>query len=461
VKALLISPPPPPSRRIALGAQDRAMPPLGLGFVASALENAGHEVKIFDNNLFRIQLEELVGKVGRFSPEVIGIGCTSAVYSEAKKMASVLKEVFQVPIIMGGPHPTLRPYETLSGTKADIVVQGEGEHSIVELIKCLEKNGNLNEVQGICYKKNAGITCNPPRALIRNMDDIPPPAWHLLPMEKYPRKDHLVDIYPLDAVNTSRGCPFHCRFCSNQAVWGRTYRSFSPERIVSDMSFLIDNYKTRGVYFREDNFTVNRKRVLNLCRLMREERMDLSWICEARVDLVDYELLTAMKKAGCERVWFGVESACNRVLALIDKGITISQSMEAFKLCKQVGIHTGASLMIGIPGETIEEMKRTLELRAKLVDAFDATVWINIYVGYPTSPLYEQIIRKGWYKNMDEGGICEVATPYFDRKRLEKILRQSNMRQRLRALKRGDLTELFAEFVSLASTACARISDFF
>lgn len=438
MKVLLINPSPSPSRRIALPVKD-AMPPLGLGFVASVLENAGHEVKILDNNLFRIQLEELVGWVGRFSPEVIGITCTSGVYSEAKKLVSVLKEVVDVPIIMGGPHPTLRPYETLSETKADIVVQGEGEHSAVELIKCLEKKGNLNQVQGICYKKNAGITCNPSRAWIKNMDDIPPPAWHLLPMEKYPRKVDLVDIYPLDAHSTSRGCPSHCRFCSVEAIWGRTFRSFSPERIVSDLSFLTDNYKTRGVYFREDNFTVSRKRVLSLCRLMSKERMDLPWICESRVDLVDYELLTAMKKAGCEFIWFGVESACNRVLALIDKRITISETIEAFKLCKQAGIHTGASLMIGIPGETIEEMKRTLELRVKLVDAFDAKVWINIFTGFPTSPLYEQIIRKGWYKNMDEGGICEVATPYFDRKRLEKILRQSNMKFHSRSS--GDLIE--------------------
>jgi radical SAM superfamily enzyme YgiQ (UPF0313 family) len=439
------------------------MPPLGLGFVASALESAGHEVKILDNNLFRIQLEELVGWVRRFSPEVIGVSCTSGVYSEARKLVSVLKEVVNVPIIMGGPYPTIRPYETLSGTKADIAVQGEGEHSAVELIKCLEKKGNLNEIQGICYKKNAGITCNPPRAWIRNMDDIPPPAWHLLPMEKYPRKSWLLpDVYPLDAHNTSRGCPFHCRFCTEEALWGKTFRSFSPERIVSDLSFLIEKYKTRGVYFREDNFTVNRKRVLNLCRLIRKERMDLPWICESRVDLVDYELLTAMKKAGCECVWFGVESACNRVLALIDKRITISQTMETFKLCKQVGIHTGASLMIGIPGETIEEMKKTLELRAKLVDAFDAKVWICIFTGFPTSPLYEQIIRNGWYRNMDEGGICEVITPYFDRKRLEKIVRQSNMlfnnRQRVRALKRvrssADLRKFFTELLSLASTAC-------
>jgi radical SAM superfamily enzyme YgiQ (UPF0313 family) len=195
---------------------------------------------------------------------------------------------------------------------------------------------------------------------------------------------------------------------------------------------------------------------------MRKERMDLPWICESRVDLVDYELLTAMKKAGCECVWFGVESACNRVLALIDKGITISQTLKTFKLCKQVGIHAGASLLIGIPGETIEEMKKTLELRAKLVDAFDAKVWICIFTGFPTSPMYEQIVRNGWYKNMDEGGICEVATPYFDRKRLEKIMRQSDMlfnnRQRLRALKRvrssADLRRFFKDLLSLASAAC-------
>lgn len=419
MRIFLINPPPP--EKVLYHSVEEKLPPLGLAFIASILEKAGHDVRIFDNYLFRVRMNKLVTDIEKFEPDIIGITCTSVVYSEAKKIARTMKEVFGVPIIMGGPHVSVRPNQTLLDTKADVAVRGEGEYSMLELVEFLEKGGDLRRVRGISYKKNGEIIYNPSRPLINNLDELPPPAWHLLPMEKYPRKCGYVDVYPVDSHNTSRGCPFHCRFCSVSNVWGRSYRFFSPKRMILDIKFLVDNYGTSGIYFREDNFTVNRKRVLEFCNLIRKEKIDLHWLCESRVDLVNHELLTAMKNAGCEYIWFGVESGSNRVLELLNKGITIEDSLRAFELCKKVGIQTGASLMIGTPGETMEDIKKTLELRAKFFTMFNSDVWLNLFTGIPTSILYEKVIQKGWYKNMDEAGICEIATPDFDRQKLLEI----------------------------------------
>ncbi|MFQ6063905.1 MAG: B12-binding domain-containing radical SAM protein [Candidatus Bathyarchaeia archaeon] len=431
MRVFLINPRPSSQFETFLPVKD-SLPPLGLAFLGSSLEKAGHEVNIFDNYLFRVPIVEVIKRAGKFNADIIGITCMSMSFSEVKKTVSAIKDVFQVPVVMGGPHATLRPAQTLLKTRADIVVRGEGELSFNRLIDCLEKKRNLTQLRGISYRENGKIIHNPPQALIKNLDKLPPPAWHLLPMKDYPRKSELLNLYPLDSHNTSRGCPFFCAFCSVRNLWGRTFRSFSPERMVEDVKFLMEKFGTKGIYFREDNFTVSKKRVFKFCNLIKKDKLDFRWICESRVDLVDFEILTTMKKAGCDYIWFGVESASPRILQYINKGITVEKTIKAFQLCKRVGIRTGASLMVGIPQETINEVQKTLKLRVKLFQDFGSDVWVNIFSGIPGSLLYDSIVQKGWFKNMDESGICEVVTPEFDKEMLIRIVNSSNAEMALK-----------------------------
>jgi radical SAM superfamily enzyme YgiQ (UPF0313 family) len=294
------------------------------------------------------------------------------------------------------------------------------------LVNSFQGKLKFKNVKGIAHKEGNIIKETQPQTVTENLDDIPSPAWHLLPLELYPRKPpppRRLNAYPMDSHNTSRGCPFNCRFCSLPESLHRTFRTFSPERMLHEIRFLKEKYGTKGLYFREDNFTVSKKRVIEFCKLMIKEKMDIQWICESRVDLVNLEMLQIMKDAGCNYIWFGVESGSNRVLQMLNKGISIKESIKCFQLCKKAKIDTGASFMIGVPGETIEEIKETIKFERYLFANYNVDCFTNIFAGVPTSPIYQEIIEQHLYTEMEEGGICEVATPEFNRTKLENLLK--------------------------------------
>lgn len=202
---------------------------------------------------------------------------------------------------------------------------------------------------------------------------------------------------------------------------GRQYRYFSASWVLEEIEQLVYTYGAKGIYFREDNFTVNPKRVFEICNGILERKLDIRWVCESRVDLISYSLLNKMRQAGCETIWFGIESGSQRILDYLNKGITIEQVERAVQLCRKAGIKIGASFMIGIPGETIREMKMTLELAKKLKPDY---CWFNVFVGLPNSPLYEEIIRKGQFSHVDDNYLVYVKTEEFDYDLMKKIQAQ-------------------------------------
>ncbi|GAH48998.1 unnamed protein product, partial [marine sediment metagenome] len=236
-------------------------------------------------------------------------------------------------------------------------------------------------------------------------------------------------------------------FCSNNVVFGRKYRFRSSESIVNEIELLINEYNAKGIYFREDLFTVNEKRVMALCDEIRKRGLDFDWECESRVDTINEEMLTAMKGSGCKLIWFGVESGSQRILDDLNKQITLSQIREAYRLCQRVGIKAGASFMIGVPGETIDDIQNTIALAEELKPEF---AWFNIFTGYPTSPLYEYVKKNKLYDKEINHGILIVKTNEFDRRKLEKIQRYADrkvngymkrlFRQAFLEVKKGTLT---------------------
>jgi glycosyltransferase involved in cell wall biosynthesis/Tfp pilus assembly protein PilF/ubiquinone/menaquinone biosynthesis C-methylase UbiE/pyruvate-formate lyase-activating enzyme/dTDP-glucose pyrophosphorylase len=203
-------------------------------------------------------------------------------------------------------------------------------------------------------------------------------------------------------MNTSRGCPFRCNFCSVHSIWGRTYTYFSAERVVSDIEYLVNTYRAKGIYFREDNFTLNNKRVIEICHILLEKNIKVKWACETRVDTLSRNLLQLMYDAGCRAFYIGFESGCQRILDLMKKDITLEQSKNVVKWCKEIGIKVYGSYVVGIPGEAEEEIKKTVEFSRSLGTD---TAGLNVFVGIPKSEMYRKAIDDGLYEYIDDRGL--------------------------------------------------------
>jgi len=442
MKTLLIHPDTP----IVYGIGGQCAFPLGLGYIAAVLERQ-HDIKVIDVRAERLNNDSLKKSISEVSPEIVGITSDTLTFQRAIEIAEIVKQVDQkIIVVIGGAHSNVVPAYPLKYDCFDISVYGEGERTVVELWDRIEKGESYEAIKGIVFRRKDGISINPRRELIENLDELPFPARHLFPMNKYSREDSL-PVSPVYPIGTSRGCPFSCAFCSNNVVFGRKYRFRSSESVVNEIELLINEYNAKGIYFREDLFTVNEKRVMALCDEIRKGGLDFDWECESRVNTINEEMLTAMKGSGCKLIWFGVESGSQRILDDLNKQITLSQIREAYRLCQRVGIKAGASFMIGVPGETIDDVQNTIALAEELKPEF---AWFNIFTGYPTSPLYEYVKKNKLYEKEINHGILIVKTNEFDRRKLGKIQRYADrkvngymkrlFRQAFLEVKRGTLT---------------------
>ena len=373
-KVLLINPGIPTGEKYV---EVEKLPPLGLAYLAAVLERDSIICDIHDNYLLNWSTDKIIELAEHY--DIIGITGLTATSLIAIDLAKRLKHKF---LICGGPHATLFPEQMLK--YFNTVVRGESEQVITDVVR--------NRLTGIIE----GIKTD-------NLDEIPFPARHKLSMEQYPHKNEFLKADRVFSINSSRGCPFDCQFCSVRIIWGRSYRAFSPLMVATEIKQLITDYKANGIYFREDNFTYNRKRVLGICDLIKTWKLE--WVCESRVEHLDEELVKIMAEAGCKGMWFGTESGSNRVLKMMHKGVNKEKAVETFNLCCKYGIKTGASFMLGIPGETRKEMYETLRF-ANSLDSY--WTWFNYYLGIPGSDLYNTVIKDKLYERLDERGYAWV-----------------------------------------------------
>ena len=391
--------------------------PLGLGYIAAVLEK-DHDVKVIDVGAEKLDDNSLKERISKINLEIVGITSDTISFQRAIEIAQIVKQINkEIVVVIGGAHANALPNYPLKYDCFDISVHGEGERTSIELWNKIEKGKSYEDIKSIAFKKNDRIIINPKRELIKNLDELPFPARHLFPMDKYTGEFGLY-VSPIYPIGTSRGCPFSCAFCSNNVIFGRKYRSRSPKNIVNEIELLINEYSAKGIYFREDIFTLNKKRVIEICNEIKERRLDFKWVCESRVDTINEEMLRSMKNAGCELIWFGVESGSQKILNHIHKQITIEQSRDAFRLCKRIKLRAGVSFMMGIPGEKIEDIYRTIAFAKELKPEF---AWFNIFTGYPISPLYEYVVKNRLYEKDIGHGILIIKTEEFDRKKLEEI----------------------------------------
>lgn len=398
---LLIMPPFSMKERYGRGIEKigSSLPPLGLLYVASALEKAGYSVKVFDTQIDDWDIK----KAGK--PDIAGIYCNTSNYRKALELAEEIKLNLSIPIVFGGPHVTTRPIEVLKNDCVDYAVIGEGENSVVGLLGSLD---NPKTINGIGFKRNGRLIINPKRSLIKNLDELPLPARHLVSLNKYKPSPNQYKRLPMTTMMVSRGCPFNCTFCDVETLWTRLYRSRSVNNVISEIRHLIENYGIKEINFWDDVWGINKAWIDDFCNQVLKEKLDLTWSCECRVDTVDKDLLKKMKKAGCWCIFFGIESLDQEILNAINKKITIEKIASAFKWTREAGIEIRANLILGLPKETPEKFKKSLETLCKLNPDY---VKFNILTPYPGTVIYREIKEGKWGKILDES--YDKLTGYF------------------------------------------------
>ena len=416
---LLMTTAPPESGAWDLG---KRLPPIGLMYVAAALEEAGFEVQMLDNYLMKKPVGEVKELVSKLNPQIVGITCGSATYSRCVETAKAIKEALpNCKIVVGGWHASYVPDSLLANPEIDYVVMGEGERAMTQLATCIT-NGNESAamtIPGVALRHKGKNIKNPPK-FIENLDEIPCPARHLLPVEVYDRTIEYLNVRPADVMSISRGCVFDCGFCETKKLWGNIYRAFSPQKVIGEIQYLQKNYGTKGIYFINDNFTLRKKQTIELCNLMIENKLDLEWVCDTRVDIVDQEVLEKMSKAGCKTIFFGVESGSQKILQRIGRNITLEQAESAFKLCRKNRIQTACSFMLGLPDETLKDMEKSLKFAKKLDPDW---CQFNIFIANPDSKMYQEVLESKNYVRLDDF-LFSVKTEEFDYDSLMAIQRR-------------------------------------
>ncbi len=367
MKVVLIFPPFPVHERYRekTGNVGGHLSPLGVSYLAAVLEKAGIEVKIIDAAPENIPEEEIVKKTLEFNPDFVGITALTPNFYRVEKICSILKEKSPKTFLaLGGPHASMMPEETLEKTKADVVIVGEGENVIVDLVKNCKKPVKEKILKA---------------GLVKDLDTIPFPSRHLLDMSLY---SSLANNYQVDkkVINllASRGCPFNCTFCSKSVV-GRTYRHRSVKNVIEEIKHVKKEYGAKEISFWDDLLTIDRKWIMELCKEM--EKLDIAWSCETRAHLVDEEMLAALKKAGCWNILVGIEAGDQTLLDNIRKEETIEQLRNGIRLIQKAGIKIRGCFMLGLPGETPELAQKTIDFAKELDTDFASFTLTTPYPG--------------------------------------------------------------------------------
>ncbi len=344
-------------------------PPLGVAYLAAVLRQHGFPVEIIDGARYA-NPAEFEADLQASRPDVLGVSVPSIYYDKAITAARASKRILpEVPIVFGGALPTALPEEVLANSEVDVVVFGEGEIKLLNLIRAWHEGTGIDQVKGIYYKSDGTVTKTADEGYIEDLDVIPFPARDLLPMREYLRLSPTLPLpYPATSIVPTRGCFGNCRFCQPtlKKLFGRRIRYRSPRNVVDEIVHLRDTYRLSGIYFADDEPTWGRDWMLELCDEMVQREVRVSWMCPSRVDTVDLPLLQSMKKAGCIQVGFGVESGSQRILNYYRKGVKAGQVPAAFEMCREAGIIARMNIMIGAPTETKEDVQETIRMLKKV-----------------------------------------------------------------------------------------------
>lgn len=374
---------------VTIEAQEKNLglfPPLSLAYVASILEKYGHQVTIIDATSLKLSFAEVVAEIKKFGPQIIGFTITTPLFHQTLSWIRSLKAAVELPIIVGGFHVSLYPRETMHYKEIDYALMGDAELTLPEFMECFKEQKGFENVKGICFRIGDEIIVNSQRQRFMNLEDMPFPARHLLPNQKYysivSRRKNFTSII------TSRGCPFRCIFC-DQSHKKPVFRSAT--NVVDEMEECFYKFGVREVDFLDPAFTLDKKRVMDICAQIKQRRLDISWSVRTRVDIVDEQLLQEMSKAGCIRIMYGIESAVPEILKAIRKEVDVGRIKKIIKLTAEKGIDVFGFFMIGSPGETAQSAKETIRFAKKSALSH---VQFTRLTAWPGSELYSRYLDK-------------------------------------------------------------------
>ncbi len=361
--------------------------PLGIGYIAAYLLKLGHVIQVYDPLPFKSQ--NVLEAVDKFKPDAIGLSCVTPTYTKACEIAKEIKTKFNIPIIFGGVHPTALPEEVLKNDFVDFVVCGEGEVTFAELLTALSGEKQLKDISGLVFKQAGTMVKTPPRQLIENLDDIPFPARQLFDKWYFMRSMIIRGLWLKSAnVIASRGCPYGCTYCASKVLFGRQTRFRSAKNIADEIEHLIKEYKVEAISFSDDLLVVNKPLMKELYGEIKRRKIKLKCRMQIRADCVTDELVKMLKDIGCVQFDVGVESGSEKTLKLLNKNITPEHARNAFKIFKQNGVRACASFMLGSPGETMDDINKTVQLARDI--AADYTSFF-ITTPYPGTPIYNDL----------------------------------------------------------------------
>jgi radical SAM superfamily enzyme YgiQ (UPF0313 family) len=419
MKVLLVFPPQSLDERYAhdVGNVGGFLPPLGLCTMAAVLERDGHEVRIMDCPASNYTINDILEEIEKFMPAVVGIATITALIDVTTGICRSIKEKSpDTTIILGGPHPTIMPDDVAKHTTADIVIAGEADNIISDVVNDLEKYRKLRVV-------HAGK--------VTNLDTLPFPARHLLDMSKYTALPNNYKITPhVFSIITSRGCPFTCTFC-NDAMTG--FRQRSVEKVIEEIKLLKKHYDVKEIAFWDDVLTLNKQWVYKFCEEVEKIGFKLIWSCYTRLDLIDESLARAMKKAGCWNIFFGIESGSDVLLNNITKKMTVRQMKEKVKMIQKIRIEIRGSFMLGLPGETPELARQTIKFATELNPDY---AQFSITTPYPGTQIWQNVEKWGAldrnFRNYHGWMPVFVPYGYKSREELEAMQKEAFRRFYLR-----------------------------
>jgi len=409
--------------------------PLGLLYIASVLEQHGVEVEVIDGVAEGLRHEDLQCRMIESGPDVVGIGCMmTETFSDAMETANTAKSaVPEAKVVIGGHYASFvadKIIETFPDV--DYVVVGEGEYTFFDLVRSIENKHDAGEIKGIAFRHDGKAVFTGARKPIQNLDIIPFPAKHLVANACYGNlslggSSYYISLKNFSGMITSRGCPFRCIFCSCTAFSGNTVRYRSPENVVSEIEHLVNDDGIEQIFIADDNFLMFPRRVMEICRLIKERKIDVDWLCEGRVDTASEKMYNSMADAGCRIIFFGIESGSQRVLDYYRKKTTVEKGEQAIAMAQRAGIDVIGSMMVGAPVETEEDFQKTLDF----IDRTDMdAINMNTLKVLPGTELWRQFEASGaikpedWNKYFEISNICDAHS----KEKLDEWVKMANHR---------------------------------
>lgn len=424
VDVLLVMPPPPSVyNKDAVSSPEFSSPPLGLGYLAAALRDAGHKVAIADLHQSGGSPEAVVEYCRRHNAKIVGITATTPSYPNALRVARHVKAWNgDAVVVMGGPHATCAPNSCAMESAVDFVAVGEAEQSFTALVGSLLRGaGNPHSIDGFVSKNGDQVVSSSPSARLRNLDLLPMPARDLLDMNSYHKKG---------AIVSSRGCPIGCNFCSCAAIVGNTYRVHSVDRVAAEIAALRESYGLRHFDFHDDTFNLSKERVFSLCKRLEAEHSGIEWGCFCRAAQMSPAMARKMVTAGCRVVQFGVEAGSDKSMRALGKRTTVKQISDAVKWCKAAGMEQiVCGFIIGHADDTEDDVRATISLGEHLALLGATRLTLSLLTPYPGTEVYE---------NRADLGI-ELITDDWEQYTFSRVVAET------RYLKRDRLRELYVE----------------